>query len=91
MEKQLQTAILFDAYFLEGIDDYQFFIPKRVLIGETDEKRMKFYDKISQQVFYNCDYAVANEIQESFYYVNDLKDLEEKYNTKDFATLAQLY
>lgn len=91
MEKQIQTAILFDAFYFEEIEDYQFLIPKRVLIGEADDKRIKFYDKLSQQVYYNCDYAIANGMPESFYYVNDLKDLEEKYNTEEFATLAQLY
>lgn len=91
MKKNVQTAVLFDAFYIEGIDDYQFLVPKRILLGETDEKRLKFYDQLSQKVYFNSDYAMVNEIQESFYFVEDLEVLQKKYETEDFSELVQKY
>ena len=75
MDKELETAILFEEYFVEGIDDFIFLVPKQILIGESDDKKLKFYDKLTQRVYYNSDFAIPNGIEESFYCIKSLKEL----------------
>ena len=90
MKKNIQVAVLFGELYLDGTGDYRFLAPKRILVGETDEKSLRFYDYLSQEVYYHSDYAMANDIEESFYLAEKLDALQERYKTDDLYALASL-
>lgn len=91
MDKKLETAVLFATCYMDEEENTVVMIPFRVLVGEADEKRLKFYDKLTQQVYYNCDFAIQNYIESSFYYVRDLESLQKEYNETDLIKLSNLY
>ena len=43
MEKKLETAVLFATCYMDEEENSVVMIPFRVLVGEADEKRLKFY------------------------------------------------
>lgn len=91
MDKKLETAVLFSTCYMDDEEEVIVMQPYRILVGESDEKRLKFYDQFSQQVYYNCDYAVQNYFESSFYYVRDLESLQKEYKETDLIKLSKLY
>ena len=79
MKKEIKIAPLFTK-ILESEDGIEVFIPTRVLVGTTEFDELKFYDIISQQVFYSVNDFSGDDIYYSgFNYVKTLKDFLEEY------------
>lgn len=78
MSRNMKIATLFTKVMETG--ELDIFIPTRVLFGKEDEKGIRFYDVLSQTMFYDLDnYAGDEELYSGYYYSEDLKDVKSKF------------
>lgn len=71
-----QVSILYE---IKTINDLMFLFPKRVLIGQTNETKDKFYDELSSITYLKTDYMFDYKLQYIFDDVIDIEILKEKY------------
>lgn len=66
-------------YELTVINDLLLLVPKRILIGQTNETKDKFYDELSSMTYFQTDYIFNYKLQYVFDDVIDIKALKNEY------------
>lgn len=79
MEKEVSIL-----YAISEYKNLLLLIPARVLFGKSNEENNKFYDELSNQVYFGIDYINNNNLNYIYSNTINVKELKEKYNTNDY-------
>lgn len=74
-------------YKIGKINDLIIFIPVRILYGESNKEKNKFYDELSNQLYYNKEYIYSNLVD--YIYDNEIsiEELKKEYNSDDYLNI----
>lgn len=87
MDKRLKIAVLFRKLFED--EKVEAFTPHRILLGKTDEEELKFFDILSNTVYYSLDNYNDDANYSGFYYPKTFKEIHDMF--PEYKTFDAIY